>query len=74
MILVLLEYAYPLTGDWLHEGIGLSLLLLFGGHLLLNKGWFTNLRQSRCRGLRLAINRVNLALLLIAGLLRNNFV
>ena len=67
-LLILLEFAYRLTGSTLHELIGLAMLCLFIVHGAWNWRWFTTLLKGRYAGLRIVSVTIN-ALLLVAVLL-----
>ncbi|MBS1154742.1 MAG: hypothetical protein H6R07_666 [Proteobacteria bacterium] len=79
-VLILLEFAYQLTGNTLHELIGIALFLLFIGHAALNWRWFPALFKGRYNGIRLASLTVNLLLLadalllMMSGLLNSNLL
>ena len=67
-LLILLEFAYRLTGRTLHELIGLSMLMLFVVHCAWNWRWIAALLQGKYVGLRIVSMTIN-ALLLITVLL-----
>ena len=67
-LLILLEFAYRLTGSTLHELIGLAMLCLFIVHGAWNWRWFVALGKGRYAAQRLASTTIN-ALLLVAVLL-----
>lgn len=68
LALILVEFAYPLTGNLAHELIGIGMLVLFLVHGGLNWPWFRTLRKGRYNGLRRVSVSVN-ALLLAAALM-----
>ena len=67
-LLILVEFAYRLTGSTLHELIGLAMLTLFIVHGAVNWRWFATLLKGRYAGLRTASVTIN-AVLLISVLL-----
>jgi len=66
--LILLEFAYRLTGSTVHELIGVSMLAPFVVHGAWNWRWFVALGKGRYAALRVASTTLN-ALLLAAALL-----
>ena len=66
--LILVEFAYRLTGSTLHELIGLSMFTLLIVHGSWNWRWFVALGKGRYAAQRLASTTIN-ALLLAAALL-----
>lgn len=67
LALILLEFAYGLTGSMVHELIGLAMLQLFLLHGGLNWQWISSLLKGRYNAFRMLNVSVN-ALLLIASL------
>lgn len=65
-ILILLEFAYQLTGNTVHELIGISMFALFVVHGKLNWQWFLTLLKGKYRGIRIASVVANLLLLATA--------
>lgn len=64
---ILIEFAYGLTGSTIHELLGLSILGLFVVHGGWNWAWFRNLFRGRYQGMRSVSLAVN-ALLLFSTL------
>lgn len=64
--LILVEFAYGLTGSTIHELLGLGLLGLFLVHGGWNWGWFRSLLKGRYSGLRRATLTANTLLLISA--------
>ncbi|MDE6603666.1 MAG: DUF4405 domain-containing protein [Lachnospiraceae bacterium] len=61
--------AYSLTGEKMHKWLGLTLLLLFFLHHLLNAGWYRILGKGRYTANRILGTITNLLLLLVMVLL-----
>ena len=78
--LVLLEFAYRLTGSTVHELVGLSMLTLFVVHGAWNWRWFTTLFKGEYGGLRIVSMAVNVLLLItvtlmiVSGLLNSDLL
>lgn len=68
LTLLLVEFAYELTGSTLHELLGLAMFGLLLVHGSWNWHWFRNLCKGRYKGWRV-LNLVVNALLLIAALM-----
>jgi hypothetical protein len=68
LTLVMIEFAYGLTGSTLHELLGLLLLGLFFLHGSWNRAWFGSLLKGRYRGVRIVMLAIN-GLLLVAAVL-----
>lgn len=79
-VLVLGEFAYQLTGNAIHEITGMTLFVLFIGHLALNGRWLSALFKGRYNGVRLASLIVNLLLLadglflIVSGIMNSNLL
>lgn len=67
LVLLFVIMAYSLTGNTVHEWMGIALTLLTLVHLYLNKRWFASLFQGKYRWRRVATNLIN-SLLLISFL------
>lgn len=67
--LVVLEFAFDLTGSIIHEVIGLVLLLLFVLHSLLNLKWFAGILKGRYGLRRSFVCVINLLVLAVSLLL-----
>ncbi len=63
-VLLLLLMAYQITGQELHEWIGIGMLVLFVAHNLLNLRWYGNLFKGKYKLLRIIQTVINLSLLL----------
>lgn len=81
MILILLSFAYPVTGNVVHEGLGFSLLVLFVAHnLVLNRAWYRCLskgKYGRRRNTGIAINLLLLVatlILLVSGAINSRLI
>ncbi len=78
--LVLLEFAYRLTGSTVHELIGLSMFTLFIVHGAWNWRWFVAVFNGRYAGLRIASTAINVLLLIavvlmiVSGLLNSDLL
>lgn len=74
-ILMLVEMAYYITGNRVHENIGVTLFVLFIVHIFLNRRWFSTLLQGKHnfrRILQIGLNFLFLAamaLMIISGIL-----
>lgn len=66
LALVMVDFAYELTGSTIHELLGLLLLGGFVFHGGWNWAWFKNLQKGRYRGVRIAMLVIN-GLLLISA-------
>lgn len=79
-ILILLEFAYPLTGNTAHELIGFAILALFLVHNALNWRWYAKLFKGAYRARRLASIVANLLvlaatlILMASGLLNSHML
>lgn len=69
VVLILLSFAYQLTGNMLHELIGFVLLFLAIVHNLLNWRWYAALLKGKYNARRLIGGMVNSLLLAISVLL-----
>lgn len=58
-ILMFVQMAYHLTGNILHEVLGVLLFLLFTIHHMLNIGWYHSLFRGRYTPLRILMTAVN---------------
>jgi hypothetical protein len=67
--LILVEFAYRLTGSTLHELIGMSMFTLFIVHGAWNRRWFAALLKGRYAGLRAVSVTINVLLLIAVVLL-----
>ena len=78
--LILVEFAYQLTGSAVHEWLGLSMFLLFLLHGGLNWKWFGALFKGRYNGLRsvmLVINAgvfISALLMVVSGVLNSELL
>ena len=63
MLLILLM-AYQITGQELHEWIGMGMLILFVAHNLLNVKWYGGLFKGKYRPVRIIQTMVNACLLI----------
>lgn len=79
--LVLLAFAYQLTGNTLHELIGLAVLGFFVVHnVVLNRRWYASLPKGKYTARRLANAAVNLLVLLavatmiVSGLVNSHLI
>jgi hypothetical protein len=78
--LLLCAYAYRIIGDTAHEWVGVSILVLFLIHNILNKRWYKNIFSGTYNRRRIVMTAVNLLLLLtmavliITGLLHSRTV
>lgn len=74
-ILMLVQMAYHLTGNTLHEILGVLLFLLFTVHHVLNIGWYRSLFRGRYTPFRILMTLVNTLLficiiaLLVSGVM-----
>lgn len=58
-VLMLVLFAYPVTGNLIHEVIGIVLFALFALHLVLNRAWYRSLLKKKttlAARLSLAVN------------------
>lgn len=67
-LLILLAFAYQLTANTVHELIGISIVVLFLVHNLLNWRWYPALAKGKYSPRRLANTTANLLLLALAVL------
>lgn len=67
--LILVEFAYELTGSSVHEWLGISMFLLFVLHGGLNWKWFTALFKGCYSGLRITTLLINSTVFLSALLM-----
>ncbi|MCM1226203.1 MAG: DUF4405 domain-containing protein [Clostridium sp.] len=63
-ILLLLLMSYQITGQKLHEWLGLGMLLLFIFHNILNFKWYRNLFKGRYKPLRILQTILNFSVLI----------
>lgn len=63
IVLFLVQMAYHITGNSLHEWLGILLFALFIFHHALNIKWYANLFKGRYSGLRILMVAVNFMLL-----------
>ncbi|MEN6410969.1 MAG: DUF4405 domain-containing protein [Anaerolineaceae bacterium] len=68
-ILILLAFAYQLTGNTAHELIGMVIIALFLTHNLLNRQWYQTLQKGKRSSKRIMGKVVNLLLLADMALL-----
>ncbi|MFD1774843.1 DUF4405 domain-containing protein [Paenibacillus rhizophilus] len=74
-ILMLVEMAYYITGNRVHENVGVTLLGLFIAHIFLNRRWFSSLLQGKHnfrRILQIGLNILFLAamaVMMVSGIL-----
>ena len=61
-VLFLLEMAYHVTGNTLHEWLGMLLFVLFFVHHLLNLGWHRGLTKGKYSPIRLLVTVVDILL------------
>ena len=66
LCLIVVEFAYEVTGSTIHELLGLGLLALLFVHGSWNRTWFRNLFKGRYRGMRRVTLTVNTLLLISA--------
>ncbi len=77
---ILLAFAYPLTGNTLHELIGIAMLVLVVVHARWNWKWFLTLLKGKYNGFRRVSVTVNLLLataalmMMLSGLLNSNLL
>lgn len=69
LALILVDFAYELTGSTIHELLGLGLLTLFLVHGGWNWQWFSSMFKGRYKGMRMVTLTVNGLLLLSAVLM-----
>lgn len=62
-VLLLIQMAYHITGNSLHEWLGMTLFALFILHHILNRKWYTGLFHGRYSAFRLLMVSVNFLLL-----------
>lgn len=80
VLLTLLAFAYQLTGNTMHELIGLSMLVIFMAHIQLNRQWFVTLLKGKYPRRRQATVTINLLLLItmvvtiVSGLMSSNLL
>lgn len=55
--LLLVLMAYQVTGQKLHEWVGVSMFVLFFLHNMLNAGWYKGLFKGKYRTLRILADR-----------------
>lgn len=67
--LILLSFAYQLTGNTLHEVLGFVLFSLLAAHTVLNRRWYGALFKGRQSPRRLINSAITLALLVLMTLL-----
>jgi hypothetical protein len=78
--LILLEFAYQLVGNTVHELIGILTLVMFVVHAKWNWQWFLSLFRGRYTGFRRASVTINVLLLvaavmmMVSGLLHSNIL
>jgi len=65
IVLLLLLMAYELVGEAAHEWIGISMVLLFILHHILNLAWLKNLTKGRYTGVRILGTVINVLLAII---------
>lgn len=63
-ILLLFLMAYQITGQKLHEWLGVGMLLLFLIHNILNFNWYRNLFKGRYQPLRILQTILNFSILI----------
>ncbi len=63
-VLLLFLMAYQVTGEVLHEWIGIGMTVLVIGHQILNRKWYAALFKGKYRPYRIVTTAVNLLLLL----------
>lgn len=79
-ILILILMAYSITGQQLHEYIGVSVFILFAVHNILNRRWYKNLLKGRYNSIRLFQTIINLLLviivmgLIVSGIILSSYI
>lgn len=68
-VLMLGAFAYQLTGNLIHEVVGIIIFALFIAHNLMNRNWYKNLPHGKHSTRRVLSMTVNLLLLAIMVLL-----
>lgn len=68
-VLLLLVMAYMVTGEQVHEWLGMGMFLLFFVHNWLNRNWYRGLWRGKYNGLRVLSTAVNIALVVTMLLL-----
>lgn len=80
LALIMVEFAYELTGSTAHEWLGLSLLGLFLVHGGWNWSWFRSLLKGRYRGVRITLLVINglllvsAVLMIVSGIVNSNLL
>ena len=67
-VLLLLLMAYQVTGEALHEWIGIGMTALVVVHQILNRKWYASLFKGKYNGYRILSTAINTLLLLAIGL------
>lgn len=67
-VLLLLLMAYQVTGEALHEWIGIGMTALVILHQILNRKWYASLFKGKYNGYRILSTAINTLLLLVIGL------
>lgn len=62
-VLMLVEMAYPFTGNMVHELVGISLFVLFIVHNILNRRWYQTIFKGKMNARRILNITVNLLLI-----------
>lgn len=79
-VLLLLLMLFMITGQQVHEWIGVAMIVLFVVHHMLNPAWFKNLLKGKYTLSRVFISGINILLLLdmialaISGVMMSGFV
>lgn len=79
-ILLLMLMAYQVTGERLHEWLGVFMIVLFIIHQFLNIGWYGRLFKGKYKPLRILQTAVNFSLLVTmfslaySGVIMSNYV
>lgn len=79
-ILLLMLMAYQVTGELLHEWLGIFMIVLFIIHQFLNIGWYGRLFKGKYKPLRILQTAVNFSLLVAmfslaySGVIMSNYV
>ena len=79
-ILLIVAYAYRITGDIAHEWIGVSVFVLFIAHNVINYRWYKNIGKGTYTAQRVIMTTVNallaltMATLVITGFMQSRIV
>lgn len=67
-VLLLFIMAYQVTGDFLHEWLGISMTVLLIFHHILNRKWYGALFKGKYTSYRITVSSVNTLLLAAIGI------